>query len=157
LDERGQPRRSKLIIMAWDPDAPKGRYSTKSYIETLTKGLLPYYQCSQLFMQDNAGIYTSEAAKHWLESKRIWYIKWSAYSPDLNPIEYLWWHLKKRMFKHYPWFNNYSTAEEEWNDFCEALQECWMSISKKIIKGLILSMPQHIAACRKARGWQTKS
>jgi hypothetical protein len=40
LDERGQLRRSKLIIMARDPDAPKGGYSTKSYIEALTKGLL---------------------------------------------------------------------------------------------------------------------
>jgi hypothetical protein len=56
LDERGQPRRSKLIIMARDPDAPKSGYSTKIYIEALTKGLLPHYQRSQLFMQDNAGV-----------------------------------------------------------------------------------------------------
>ena len=75
-------------------------------------------------MQDNAGIYTSKAAKRWLESKRIRYIKWPAYSPDLNPIEHLWWHLKKRMFKHYPYFNNYSIAKEEWDNFCKALQEC---------------------------------
>jgi hypothetical protein len=102
-------------------------------------------------MQDNAGIHTPRAAKRWLDSKRIWYIKWPAYSPDLNAIEQLWWHLKKRKFKHYPQFNNYSIAREEWNDFCEALQECWMSIPKKLIKSLIFSMPQHMEACRKAR------
>jgi hypothetical protein len=33
--------------------------STKSYIEALTKGLLPYYRYLQLFMQDNVGIHCS--------------------------------------------------------------------------------------------------
>jgi transposase len=42
LDERGHPRRSKLVIMNRDPDAPKRGYSAKSYIQALTKGLLPH-------------------------------------------------------------------------------------------------------------------
>jgi transposase len=57
LDERGRPRRSKLIIMERDPNAKKRGYSAKSYMEALTKGLLPHYWRSQLFMQDNAGIH----------------------------------------------------------------------------------------------------
>jgi transposase len=89
LDERGCPRRSKLIIMQRDFNAPKGGYSTQSYIETLKQGLLPYWRRSQLFMQDNARIHTLRAARAWLTSKHITPIQWPPYSPDLNPIEYL--------------------------------------------------------------------
>jgi hypothetical protein len=60
------------------------------------------------------------------------------------------------MFKFYPQYNNYSVAEEEWSGFCEALKECWRSIPKKLIKRLIMSMPQRLGACRRAQGWQTK-
>jgi hypothetical protein len=41
-----------------------------------------------------------------------------------NPIEHLWWVLKKRMHKHYSQYNNLSQAEEEWEGFCEALKSC---------------------------------
>jgi hypothetical protein len=57
LDERGVARRSKLVIMERDPEAKKRGYSAKSYMEALTKGLLPHYRRSQLFMQDGAGIH----------------------------------------------------------------------------------------------------
>jgi hypothetical protein len=46
LDERGVAQRSKLVIMERDPDAKKRGYSGKSYMEALTKGLLPYYRRS---------------------------------------------------------------------------------------------------------------
>ena len=66
LDERGRARRSNLVIMERDSDAPRGGYSAQSYIKALTKGLLPYYRRSQLFMQDGAGIYRSRAVAAFL-------------------------------------------------------------------------------------------
>jgi hypothetical protein len=46
LDKRGYLRRSKLVIIERNPNAKKRGYSAKSYIEALTKGLLPYYRRS---------------------------------------------------------------------------------------------------------------
>jgi len=156
LDERGRPRRSKLVIMERDPDAAHNGYSAQSYIKTLRKGLLPHYQRSQLFMQDNASIHTARAVRAFLAEHGITTINWPPYSPDLNPIEHLWWVLKKLVYKHYPQYNNFSRAEKEWEGFCEALKRCWRMIPGRLIKALIMSMPRRLAACRKAKGWQTK-
>jgi transposase len=156
VDERGCARKSDLVIMDRDFNAPKHGYSSQSYLEALRKGLLPYWRRTQLFMQDNARIHTSRVVRQFLTDHYINTITWPPYSPDLNPIEHLWWHLKKRMHKFYPQYNNCSVAEEEWEGFCEALKQCWRSIPARLIKRLIMSMPRRMAACRKAKGWQTK-
>jgi hypothetical protein len=57
VDERGRARRSNLVIIERDFDAPRRGYSAQSYIEALTKGLLPHWRRSHLFMQDGAGIH----------------------------------------------------------------------------------------------------
>jgi transposase len=156
LDERGCPRRSPLVIMERDPDALRGGYSSQSYIQALTEGLLPHWRRSQQFMQDNARVHTSRLTRAWLAEHYITPITWPAYSPDLNPIEHLWYHLKKRMYKFYPQYNNYMRAVEEWDGFCRALKECWRRIPGALIRSLILSMPRRLHACERARGWQTK-
>jgi hypothetical protein len=46
-----------LVIIERDSDAPRRGYSAQSYIEALTKGLLPHWRRSHLFMQDGAGIH----------------------------------------------------------------------------------------------------
>jgi transposase len=156
LDKRKQPRRSKLVIMEHDFNTKKHGYLTKSYMKALNKDLLPHWRCSQLFMQDNAGIHCVCSVLTYLQCHRINTITWPAYSPNLNPIEHLWWQLKKHMYRLYPQFNNFSRAEEEWEGFCNALQECWAGILGTLIKQLIMSMPHCMAACRCAQGWQTK-
>jgi hypothetical protein len=90
LDERGRPRRSKLVIMERDPSAKKRGYSAQSYIEALKKGLLPHYRRSQLFMQDNVGIHRSRAVAAFHLEHHINTINLPAYLPNLNPIEDLW-------------------------------------------------------------------
>jgi hypothetical protein len=52
--------------MERDPLAKKKGYSSKSYMKALTKGLLPHYRRSHLFMQVNAGIHTSYAVRAFL-------------------------------------------------------------------------------------------
>jgi transposase len=104
----------------------KQGYSSKSYIMALRKGLLPHWRHSQVFMQDNAHIHTLRTAMAFLRSHGITPITWPPYLPDLNPIDHLWWHLKKRMHRFFPQYNNFSVAQEEWNSFCEALKSAGM-------------------------------
>jgi hypothetical protein len=118
-----------MVIMERDSNAPRSGYSAQSYMEALTKGLLPYWRRSHLFMQDGAGIHRARVIKSFFQ---------------------------QRMHKHYPQYNNLSQAEKEWEGFCEALKSCWRSILSSLIKRLIMSMPWRLEACRNARGWQTK-
>jgi len=61
-------------------------------------------------MHDNASIHTAQATREFLKEHGIRVIEWPPYLPDLNPIEHMWWILKKLMYKRYLQYNNFSVA-----------------------------------------------
>jgi len=113
---------------------------------------LDYYDLSTdkvLFQQDNDPKHTSKLATNTLEELNIKTLGWPAQSPDLNPIEMMWNHLKKKLRQKK---QIYSTKEELW----EAAQEELALENTDLCKNFISTMPERVQAVIKAKGGHTK-
>jgi hypothetical protein len=102
-----------------------------------------------IFQQDNASVHTAQIVNQWFKDHTIATLQWPAQSPDLNPIEHLWQHLKKRLAQYE---NEPSGILELWR----RIEMEWNSIPQKTCLNLIDSMPKRIAEVIKAKGGYTK-
>jgi transposase len=91
--------RSELNKMKRDSLTKKNEYLMKFYVKILNNNLLKIWISNLIFMHNNVSIHNADAVKLWLEEHDISLIKWLFYSSDLNPIEHLWFYLKKMVYK----------------------------------------------------------
>jgi hypothetical protein len=133
----------------------EGRMDAKQYCEILDQGLVESFEKLEMvdgeryFQQDNDPKHTSQRATTWFEDNDIVVIAWPAQSPDINPIEHLWYHIKRKLLQ-------YEVPPKGVHELWERVVKEWNEIPSKVCQDLIESMPRRIKAVIKANGGHTK-
>jgi transposase len=148
--------KSNLVPLNGDPDAPKGGFTARLYVELLEEYLPTLLDFDSIFMQDNAPIHTARLVTDYLLIEGVEVLVWPPYSPDMNPIENLWHWLKDQMHKRYPELATLPERLQSIDRLVEIAEELWESIPEEMINNLIDSMPRKVEALFQAQGWYTK-
>jgi len=174
---RGKSRDGRISQMVWgcfvgDKLGPiafiDGMVNTDVYIAVLNDNLLSFIDALNadgfsdiIFQQDNASSHMSKKTKECLANSvrehGFVIMEWPANSPDMNPIENLWAHLKLELHRRWP-----DTATIRGSPATikavlkRRLMEIWWDIGDGVLKDLIDSMPHRVRALLDARGWYTK-
>lgn len=144
------------MIMTRDELAKNKGFTSTSYIQALEEGLLPVYDGTRHFQQDNASIHRSVVTERFLLESAVSLLPWPPHSPDLNPIEHVWNMLKRNLYKMFPHLSNLRKNKVDIEEFKECLQKAWAAIPQDQIRALIESVPRRVKACRQAKGWYTR-
>ncbi len=92
-------------------DSTLDQHLYKSILEDELLNTIEFYELDStkvIFQHDNNPKHTAKSIKEWLKNQEFQTMVWPAQSPDLNPIEHLWAHVKRKL-------NNFETTPERNN------------------------------------------
>ena len=124
------------------------------YCDTLKRSLVPLicnvYPDSHHYYHDKDTTHTSKYTEEWLSKLRIKHSHMPTNSPDLNPIEYIWWMLDSRVARHHPQtFEDYRKyIVEEWDKITmEEIVHTVMRV-RKLIPKVIEAIGGHVESVK---------
>jgi hypothetical protein len=131
-----------------------GMMNAEQYKKVLETRLIPQLEDwfpdgNCVYMQDGAPCHTANIIKDYFDGIGMEVLPWPGNSPDMNPIEGIWYNLKDRV-------NEVTTTNKR--DLIERIVDVWFhnpDIAQLIAK-YYASMPNRIAALIKAKGGATK-
>jgi transposase len=129
-----------------------GEYKSEQYCSMLYANLLAtarafYPRQHWYLLHDNAPQHSSLHTAIWLHNHGVTVIDFPPYSPDLNPIENLFFTLKQRVYAHFP----HTAADIE-----AALHVEWEALPTDLLRTLAHSMPARLNAAINNKGHKTK-
>ena len=133
----------------------EGRLNQHGYhqiLEQTIDGIIRKYNLDAtkvIFQQDNASIYTTKMMQEWFSRQSFSLLMWPTQSPDLNPIEYLWAILKRRL-------NQYDSPPIGMIELWERVVQVFSSITTHDCRRLVESMPKRMEAVVASKGKWTK-
>uniref|UniRef100_A0A667WWW4 Tc1-like transposase DDE domain-containing protein n=1 Tax=Myripristis murdjan TaxID=586833 RepID=A0A667WWW4_9TELE len=101
-----------------------------------------------LFQHDCAPVHKARSIKTWMTESGVDELDWPAQSPDLNPIEYLWDELERRLRAR-------PSRPTSVCDLTNALLEEWSKIPINTLLNLVDSLPRRVEAVIAAKGGPT--
>ena len=149
-------------IMVWGSFSASGRGNlwflpqnttmrAANYRTVLQERLLPMMNIRQtsIFMHDGAPCHTAKSVKRWLQGQSVTVLSpWLGNSPDLNPLENLWYILKRRVAQYNP------TSLQHLR---QIIRDVWCrEIDPEMCKRLVHSMPKRVRQVLKNKGGPTK-